>query len=428
MTQIVKTVVLSKIFTFFVTLISFFFISTARSLIQINSLMYSSESKGMGSPSVDEDEIVHHQEPKSILITGGAGYIATHTIICLLNAGYHVTVVDNLINSSEEGLRRVREITGCENDKIRFYNVDMCNFDALQKIFSESQTKFHSCIHFAGLKAVGESVDKPLLYYKNNLVSTMNLLELMDKHGCHSLVFSSSATVYGTAEVPITEATPTGVGISNPYGKTKHMIEDIIHDFKKSKDLVKGSPRDWSVVILRYFNPVGAHPSGRIGEDPNGPPNNLMPYISQVAVGKRESLTVFGGDYPTKDGTGIRDYIHVMDLAEGHMSALKFIESPLELAAKSSSSKAAGYGEYSVFNLGSGIGYSVLDMVKGMQIASGKEIAYKVGPRREGDVAVCYADCTKAKEQLGWVAKRTLADMCADSWRWQSNNPNGFKK
>mmetsp|Transcript_26422 Transcript_26422/g.36364 ORF Transcript_26422/g.36364 Transcript_26422/m.36364 type:complete len:418 (+) Transcript_26422:22-1275(+) len=416
MTQIVKTVVLSKIFTFFVTLISFFFISTARSLIQINSLMYSSESKGMGSPSVDEDEIVHHQEPKSILITGGAGYIATHTIICLLNAGYHVTVVDNLINSSEEGLRRVREITGCENDKIRFYNVDMCNFDALQKIFSESQTKFHSCIHFAGLKAVGESVDKPLLYYKNNLVSTMNLLELMDKHGCHSLVFSSSATVYGTAEVPITEATPTGVGISNPYGKTKHMIEDIIHDFKKSKDLVKGSPRDWSVVILRYFNPVGAHPSGRIGEDPNGPPNNLMPYISQVAVGKREFLTVFGDDYPTHDGTGVRDYIHVMDLAEGHMSALKYIDEG-----------AGGFNQCSVFNLGTGVGYSVFDMVQAMREVSGSALPCVVGPRREGDVAVCYADCSKAKEVLGWTARRTLVDMCKDTWNWQSSNPHGYK-
>jgi len=371
------------------------------------------------------------QKAENILVTGGAGYVGSHTIVTLLQQGFDVTVVDNLVNSNEEALVRVRKICGVdtESNRIRFHNIDICDMESLEKMFKESPTKFKSCIHFASLKAVGESVEKPLLYYKNNIFGVLNLLELLDKYGCNSFVFSSSATVYGSAAVPISELSPAGVGISNPYGKTKYMIEEILQDFKKSKLLGQVIDQStWSIIILRYFNPVGAHPSGLIGEDPNGPPNNLMPYISQVAVGKRESLTVFGGDYPTKDGTGIRDYIHVMDLAEGHMSALKFIESPLELAAKSSSSKAAGYGEYSVFNLGSGIGYSVLDMVKGMQIASGKEIAYKVGPRREGDVAVCYADCTKAKEQLGWVAKRTLADMCADSWRWQSNNPNGFKK
>ena len=350
-----------------------------------------------------------------VLIAGGAGYIGTHTIICLLEAGYDVTVVDNLINSSEEGLKRVIEITGCAGNRIKFYNIDICDENSLERVFKESP-KFVACIHFAGLKAVGESVQKPLLYYRNNIDSTISLLNLMDKYGCRHFVFSSSATVYGSAAVPITEETPAGAGITNAYGRTKYMIEEILKDFKRSKNGANEDDR-WSITTLRYFNPVGAHPSGKIGEDPNGIPNNLMPYVSQVAVGRRKELTVFGNDYGTKDGTGVRDYIHVMDLAEGHVAALKYMERG-----------SKGENEYSVFNLGTGIGYSVLDMVNAMKKASGRDLPYVFGPRREGDIAECFADTKKANIELNWKATRSLDDMCKDLWTWQSLNPNGFNK
>lgn len=349
----------------------------------------------------------------NVLVMGGAGYIGSHTIVCLLNSGYDVTVVDNLINSNEESLKRVLAITGCSQNRLAFHKVDACDKDALENVF-KSSVKFCACIHFAGLKAVGESVQKPLLYYENNIGSTLNILNLMEKYGCRSFVFSSSATVYGSAEVPITENTQAGVGITNAYGRTKFMIEEILKDFKKSKES-KTSEEKWSIVILRYFNPVGSHPSGLIGEDPNGIPNNLMPYVAQVAVGKREKLTIFGNDYATKDGTGVRDYIHVMDLAEGHVSALKYVEEG-----------KPGYNSYDVFNLGTGIGYSVLDMVEAMRRASCSVLRYEFGARRQGDIDICYADTTKAEKELGWKAHRSLDDMCRDLWAWQSSNPNGY--
>ena len=272
---------------------------------------------------------------------------------------------------------------------------------------------FGQCIHFAGLKAVGESIAKPLLYYENNLINTLNLLRAMENHGVRRLVFSSSATVYGAAAVmPITEGTPTGGGITNAYGRSKYIIEKILEDFYNSKVLTPGG-KPWSVTTLRYFNPVGAHPSGLIGEDPNGPPNNLMPYVSQVAVGRREYLTVFGDDYDTFDGTGVRDYIHVMDLANGHLKAIEYMD-------------AKEGGGYEVFNLGTGKGYSVLEMIGAMEKASGRAIKYKVGDRRPGDIATCYADPEKARKEMGWEAGRDLDEMCQDLWKWQEGNPNGF--
>ncbi|GMH63506.1 hypothetical protein TL16_g03729 [Triparma laevis f. inornata] len=323
-----------------------------------------------------------------VLLTGGCGFIGTHTVVVLLRSGYSITVVDNLINSSLKSIERVREIAkdeGIENVDLEVEVCDMCDLDAFEKVFSKyGPSGFLSCIHFAGLKAVGESMSLPLLYYQNNLINTMNLLTLMEKYSCHRIVFSSSATVYGAAEVmPITESTRVGEGITNAYGRTKYMIEGILGDFQKSK---KKNETPWSVTILRYFNPVGAHPSGKIGEDPSGPPNNLMPYVSQVAVGRREFLSVFGNDYDTPDGTGVRDYIHVMDLAEGHLSAIKFMDKKP--------------GVYEVFNLGTGNGYSVLDMVRAMEKASGRKIEYKIVERRPGDIATCYANAVKAKEEV----------------------------
>jgi len=295
--------------------------------------------------------------------------------------------------------------------RLVFHKVDICDKEGLRKVF-ETSPKFLACIHFAGLKAVGESTKIPLKYYHNNLTGTFYLLELMDEFGCHSIVFSSSATVYGAADkMPITENTQVGAGITNAYGRTKYMIEEILGDFYDSKTL-GGAETDWSVVVLRYFNPVGNHPSGKIGEDPQGIPNNLMPYVSQVAVGRREFLTVFGDDYPTPDGTGVRDYIHVVDLAKGHMNAIAY-------------AKKKGKGLFT-FNLGTGNGYSVLDMVKAMGKACGHEIKYKVGPRRPGDIATCYADASLAKQEMGWEAKLALDEMCRDLWSWQSQNPNGF--
>lgn len=352
----------------------------------------------------------------TVLVTGGCGYIGSHTIVLLLEQKYDVVVVDNLLNSSPVSLDRVAEICQLTDEerskRLIFHNVDVCNADALRKVF-EQHGKFHSAIHFAGLKAVGESTRMPIRYYENNLIGTFNLLNLMDEFQCHSLVFSSSATVYGAADkMPITEATQVGAGITNAYGRTKYMIEEILGDFYKSKTLTKDSTTDWSITILRYFNPVGAHPSGKIGEDPSGIPNNLMPYVAQVAVGRRPHLTVFGSDYPTPDGTGVRDYLHVVDLADGHISALSYMDKK-------------GCGLFT-FNLGTGNGYSVLDMCKAMGKACGHEIKYVLGDRRPGDIAVCYADPTLAQQEMGWKASLNLDEMCRDLWAWQSQNPNGF--
>lgn len=334
-----------------------------------------------------------------ILVTGGAGYIGSHTCVRLLEEGYEVTVVDNLCNSSEESLKRVEKITG---KALKFYKVDMVDRDALASVFAENS--FDAVIHFAGLKAVGESVSMPLSYYHNNLYSTINLCEIMAENNIKKLVFSSSATVYGKpASVPIREDFP--LSCTNPYGRTKLMIEEIL------RDLAVADP-EWDIALLRYFNPVGAHESGLIGEDPQGIPNNLMPYISQVAVGKREYIHVFGNDYDTPDGTGVRDYIHVIDLADGHLRALEKI------------SEKTGVVTY---NLGTGQGYSVLDMIKAFGKACGKELEYKIEARRPGDIDACYADPQKAREEIGFEAKKTLEDMCADTWRWQQQNPNGYK-
>lgn len=336
----------------------------------------------------------------SILVTGGAGYIGSHTCVELLNAGYEITVVDNLYNSSPKSLDRVKELTGKD---FKFYECDIRDTDGMDKIFKEN--KIDAVIHFAGLKAVGESCEKPLEYYDNNIGGTLKLCEVMRNNNCKNIVFSSSATVYGMNNIsPLKETMKTG-GTTNPYGTTKYMIEIILEDLCKADS-------EWNVTLLRYFNPIGAHKSGRIGENPNGIPNNLMPYITQVAIGKREFLSVYGDDYDTHDGTGVRDYIHVVDLAEGHVKA---VDNILE----------GGKG-VQVFNLGTGVGYSVLDIVKAFNKAYGKELPYKISSRRPGDLATCYSDPTKAKEVLGWTAKRGIEEMCEDSWRWQSNNPNGF--
>lgn len=336
----------------------------------------------------------------SILVTGGAGYIGSHTCVELLNAGYEITVVDNLYNSSPKSLDRVKELTGKD---FKFYECDIRDTDGMDKIFKEN--KIDAVIHFAGLKAVGESCEKPLEYYDNNIGGTLKLCEVMRNNNCKNIVFSSSATVYGMNNIsPLKETMKTG-GTTNPYGTTKYMIEIILEDLCKADS-------EWNVTLLRYFNPIGAHKSGKIGENPNGIPNNLMPYITQVAIGKREFLSVYGDDYDTHDGTGVRDYIHVVDLAEGHVKA---VDNILE-----------GNKGVQVFNLGTGVGYSVLDIVKAFNKAYGKELPYKIAPRRPGDLATCYSDPAKAKEVLGWVAKRGIEEMCEDSWRWQSNNPNGF--
>ena len=339
-----------------------------------------------------------------VLVTGGAGYIGSHTCVSLLESGYEVVIVDNLVNSKQEAVRRVEEIAG---KKVAFYEKDVCDKQAMEEIFNKEN--IGAVIHFAGLKAVGESVRLPLRYYQNNLTSTLVLLEVMKEHGVHNLVFSSSATVYGDpATVPITEEFP--LSTTNPYGSTKLMIEMIL------KDIAKADP-EFNPILLRYFNPIGAHESGRIGEDPNGIPNNLVPYITQVAIGKLEKLRVFGDDYPTPDGTGVRDYIHVVDLAEGHVAALKLF----------GEDGKANCG-LRIYNLGTGKVYSVLDMVKAFGKAVGRPIPYEIVARRPGDIPACYADCTKAKKELHWEAKKTLDDMCADSWRWQSQNPNGYEE
>ena len=337
----------------------------------------------------------------SILVTGGAGYIGSHTVVELQNAGYDVVVVDNLSNSSEKSLERVSAITG---KPVTFYKADIQDGEALEEIFTKEQIT--ACIHFAGLKAVGESVSKPWEYYQNNIAGTLVLVDVMRTHGCKNIIFSSSATVYGDpAIIPITEECPKGI-CTNPYGWTKSMLEQILSDMQNADP-------EWNVIILRYFNPIGAHKSGMIGENPNGIPNNLMPYITQVAVGKRPELGVFGNDYYTHDGTGVRDYIHVVDLADGHVKALKKIE------------ENSGLG---IYNLGTGVGYSVLDVVKNFEAATGVKIPYAIKERRPGDIAACYADARKAKAELGWEAKYGIREMCEDSWRWQSGNPNGYEE
>ena len=334
----------------------------------------------------------------SILVTGGAGYIGSHTCVELLNAGYEVVVADNLCNSSEESLKRVEEITG---KPLKFYRADLLDRAAMEEIFEKEQ--IDSVIHFAGLKAVGESVEKPLEYYYNNVTGTLVLCDVMRNHGVKDIVFSSSATVYGNPHtVPIREDFP--LSVTNPYGRTKLMLEEIL------QDLHVADP-EWNVILLRYFNPIGAHKSGRIGENPKGIPNNLMPYITQVAIGKLSRLGVFGNDYDTPDGTGVRDYIHVVDLARGHVKAIGKLKSKEGV---------------SIYNLGTGNGYSVLDMVKAFEKASGREIPYEIKPRRAGDIATCYADPAKAKAELDWEAQYGLEEMCGDSWRWQSQNPDGY--
>lgn len=336
----------------------------------------------------------------AILVTGGAGYIGSHTCVELLKEGYDVVVADNLCNSSEEALNRVKKITGRD---LKFYNVDILDREALDRVFKNES--IDSVIHFAALKAVGESVVKPLEYYQNNITGTLVLCDVMRKNGVKNIVFSSSATVYGDpAFVPITEDCPKGK-ITNPYGQTKSMMEQIL------TDLHTADP-EWNVILLRYFNPIGAHESGLIGEDPKGIPNNLVPYIAQVAVGRLECLGVFGDDYDTPDGTGVRDYIHVADLAAGHVKAIE---------------KLKDKEGVSIYNLGTGKGYSVLDVVKAYEKACGRTIKYEIKPRRPGDIAQCYADPSKAKRELHWEAKRGIEEMCADSWRWQSMNPEGYR-
>lgn len=333
-----------------------------------------------------------------ILVTGGAGYIGSHTCVELLNNDYEVVVVDNLYNSCEEALNRVEKITG---KTLTFYKGDLLDQDLLEEIFDNERPE--AVIHFAGYKAVGESVEKPIEYYHNNITGTLLLCDVMRRYDCKKIVFSSSATVYGDpAFVPITEDCPKGV-ITNPYGQTKSMIEQILTD-------IQVSDPEWNVTLLRYFNPIGAHSSGLIGEDPKGIPNNLVPYIARVAVGKLEKLGVFGNDYDTPDGTGVRDYIHVVDLAAGHVQALRHMKQGV-----------------SIYNLGTGQGYSVLDVVKAYSKACGKEIPYEIKPRRAGDIAACYSDPTKAKEELGWEAKYGIEEMCRDSYHWQSMNPDGYQ-
>ena len=373
----------------------------------------------------------------NILVTGGAGFIGSHTLIELYKAGHTAVVVDNLSNSNPESLRRVESILNDElrnsnnpafkiqnsEFKIPFYRTDIRDREGLEKVFAAHQ--FDACIHFAGLKAVGESVEKPWEYYENNIGGTLVLVDVMRQHGCKNIIFSSSATVYGDPEeIPITERCPKGQ-CTNPYGWTKSMLEQVLMDIQKADP-------EWNVVLLRYFNPVGAHPSGRIGENPNGIPNNLMPYITQVAVGKRKELGVFGNDYPTPDGTGVRDYIHVCDLANAHVCALQCFEGE-RLKVKGEMADAANTSHLSpftshlnIYNIGTGNGYSVLDMVKAFVRVNGVNVPYSIKPRRAGDIATCYCNPAKAAAELGWKAKYGIDDMVRDSWNWQRQNPEGY--
>lgn len=345
---------------------------------------------------------------EKVLVTGGAGYIGSHCVVELIEAGYKPVVVDNFSNAVREGSgdlpESIQRIEKLLNTSIEFHELDLLDRPGLEKLFKKHS--FSAVMHFAGLKAVGESVEQPLRYYRVNLTASLNLLEVMQAHNVHNIVFSSSATVYGDpVRLPIDEEHPVG-GCTNPYGKTKYFIEEMIQDHCKAE-------KDWNAVLLRYFNPIGAHSSGLIGEDPQGIPNNLLPYVAQVAIGRRKCLSVFGNDYDTVDGTGVRDYIHVVDLAKGHIAALKKLQD--NCGCK-------------VYNLGTGTGYSVLQMVKAMEKASGKEITYKIAPRRSGDIASCYADPHLAEKELGWNAQFDLDRMCEDLWRWQSMNPNGFSQ
>ena len=341
----------------------------------------------------------------AVLVTGGAGFIGSHTCVELINAGYEVVIVDNLYNSCREAVNRIEKITG---KNVKFYNVDLLDKQALENVFKSES--IDSVIHFAGYKAVGESVRKPLEYYHNNITGTLILCDVMRNHGCKSIVFSSSATVYGDpAFVPITEDCPTG-GVTNPYGRTKFMIEQILND-------VSVSDNEWNVILLRYFNPIGGHESGLLGENPKGIPNNLLPYVTQVAVGKLEKVGVFGNDYDTKDGTGVRDYIHVVDLAKGHVCALKKIDEM----------KKETDNKVKIYNLGTGNGYSVLEVIKSVSKAVGRDIPYEIKDRRPGDIATCYADPAKAKAELHWEATKDIDEMCADAWRFQKQNPDGIQ-
>jgi len=336
-----------------------------------------------------------------VLVTGGAGYIGSHTVVELLDGGHEVIVCDNLCNSQKESLERVRQITG---KAPVFYEADIRDRSAMERVFSSHA--IDCVIHFAGLKAVGESVRMPWEYYDNNISGTLTLVDVMRRHGVKNLIFSSSATVYGDpAEIPITEDCPLG-RCTNPYGWTKSMLEQILTDIQRADEA-------WNIILLRYFNPIGAHKSGLIGESPDGVPNNLMPYITQVAVGKRRELSVFGNDYDTHDGTGVRDYIHVVDLAKGHVKALEKVRENAGLK---------------IYNLGTGTGYSVLDMVRNFEAATGRKVPYSIQPRRPGDIAVCYASAKRAEDELGWKAEKGIQEMCEDAWRWQSMNPNGYAK
>lgn len=360
-----------------------------------------SEADSLRSASLRYDPTKEH-----VLVTGGAGYLGTHTVLVLLEKGYEVTVIDNLANSKLEGLRRVSELTDSAKS-LHFKHFDISDSAADISAFLDMVPRVSACYHLAGLKAVGESCQLPLDYYEVNVGGTVRLLQALHANGCRKFVFSSSATVYGTAPTPVTEDTPVGTGIANPYGKTKFLVEEVLRDFSQST-----MGQEWAIVILRYFNPVGAHESGMIGEDPAGVPNNLMPYVLQVAIGRRKQLTIFGDDYNTPDGTGVRDYIHVMDLAEGHRKSLLYMGEK-------------GEGLYT-FNLGSGRGHSVLEMVKSLERVSGVPIPYHIGPRRPGDLAEVYADASKAQRELGWSVTRGLETMCKDMWRWQQANPTGF--
>ena len=366
----------------------------------------------------------------SILVAGGAGYIGSHTCVELLNAGYDVVIVDNFSNSRKTVIDRIRQLTGCElgsesENRIRFYHVDIRDIAALNNVFEEELVNAYdvddgidAVINFAGAKAVGESVERPLDYYENNVGGAIQLAKAMKRNGVKNLIFSSSATVYGAPEtMPITEDFPVG-GITNPYGQTKAMIEQIL------ADLYNSDPA-WNITLLRYFNPIGAHESGMIGEDPKGIPNNLVPYVAQVAVGKMDHVRVFGNDYPTEDGTGVRDYIHVVDLAKAHVKALeKILGKPEECGAQERAGKPAS--ELCIYNLGTGRGSSVMDVIHAYEKACGKELPYKIYERRAGDAAISYCDASKAYDELGWKAEKTLEDMCVDSWRWQSQNPDGY--
>lgn len=360
-----------------------------------------------------------------VLVTGGAGFIGSHTCVELMNAGYNAVIVDDLSNSSEESVRRVRKITSVDENRLSFVKASILDREALEQVFSTYC--IDAIIHFAGFKAVGESVAKPLEYYWNNIAGTLVLCDVARKHGCKNIVFSSSATVYGEPEfIPITEDCPKHTP-TNPYGQTKSMLEQIL------SDLYVGDS-EWNIVLLRYFNPIGAHESGLIGEDPHGIPNNLVPYVAQVAVGKLAAVGVFGNDYPTPDGTGIRDYIHVVDLARGHVAALRWMAGlvgtgePIGLGSMAGEPAADGTRRgVGIFNLGTGCGSSVLDVIAAYGRACGHDVPYQIKPRRAGDIAINYAACDKARNELGWVAEYDLDRMCADSWRWQSNNPNGYR-